>query len=60
VGGPDALRHPAIAFPWPTTASGFASFAFAAPDDFASLTSVKVVLVPKTSLTGNFDVYGER
>ena len=47
-----------LPFPWPTTGSGFASFAFMAPDDFASLTSVKVVLVPKTSLTGSFDVYG--
>jgi len=45
-------------FPWPTTGSGFASFGFAVPDDFSTLTSVKVVLLPKTSFNASFDAYG--
>jgi hypothetical protein len=45
-------------FPWPTSGAGFASFAFAVPDKFASLTSVKVALIPKSSLGGAFDIYG--
>jgi hypothetical protein len=45
-------------FPWPTSGAGFASFAFAVPDKFAALTSVKVALIPKASLGGAFDVHG--
>lgn len=45
-------------FPWPTSGAGFASFGFAVPDDFAALTSTKVVLIPKNNLGGSFNVYG--
>jgi hypothetical protein len=55
---PTHLAPPRLAFPWPTTGAGFASFAFAVPDDFAVLTSAKVVLIPKSNVTGSFDVYG--
>ncbi|MGH9318822.1 MAG: hypothetical protein ACRD3V_02900 [Vicinamibacteria bacterium] len=45
-------------FPWPTTGTGLASFGFAVPDDFSALGSVTVVLIPKVSQLGRFDVYG--
>jgi hypothetical protein len=45
-------------FPWPTTGSGLASFGFAVPDDFATLTTLKVVLIPKNGLSDHFDIYG--
>ena len=56
---PSHLVPPGLtSFPWPTSGSGFASFGFAIPGDFAALVSAKVVLIPKSSLSGSFDVYG--
>jgi hypothetical protein len=56
---PTHLAPPGLnPFPWPTSGAGFASFAFAVPDTFATLTSVKVALIPKTDVGGSFDVYG--
>ncbi len=45
-------------FPWPTSGSGYASFGFAVPDDFAALSKVTVAVAPRSSYTGTFDVYG--
>jgi hypothetical protein len=56
---PAPFVAPALSsFPWPTSGSGVAGFAWSVPDDFASLQRVTVSLVPRTSVTGTFDVYG--
>jgi hypothetical protein len=55
---PTPLVPPGLtSFPWPTSGSGFASFAFAVPDDFQTYTSMTVVLIPKSDLAGSFDAY---
>jgi hypothetical protein len=56
---PAHFLAPALdSFPWATTGAGYAGFAFGVPDDFSALTSVTVVLIPRSDLTGSFDAYG--
>ena len=45
-------------FPWSTTGSGFVSFGFSVPDDMESYVGATVVLIPASSFTGSYDVYG--
>jgi hypothetical protein len=45
-------------FPWPATAAGVASFAFAVPDDFNAFMSATIAVLPRSDFDGTFDVYG--
>src|SRR5262245_6171419 len=56
---PTHLSTPRIhIFPWPTTASGYSSFGFAVPADFAAFTSATISVIPRSDFNGSFDVYG--
>ncbi len=56
---PTHLASPRInIFPWPTTASGYASFGFAVPGDFAAFTTATIAVIPRSNFNGTFDVYG--
>ena len=56
---PTHLTAPRVnIFPWPTTASGYASFGFAVPGDFRAFTSATIAVIPRSDFDGTFDVYG--
>lgn len=56
---PTHFATPALNFLWPTTGSGFASFAVAVPDDMEAFVSASVVLLPSASGAVTYDAYAQ-